>query len=228
MGRMYTGTCATYNDDESTSPTQESGEEYGRPRAGENEPATEKSFESCSSPTTRCKEAFGGVCGGNGEFIQDTSFRLKNPAVTGRAGENEPATEKCSENSAGNVVGCRTAFSRLCCRRNTDFFADTSFRLKNSRRDRVAYFMDRILAKRSRFFILLGVWGFLQVVFAGGCYSLVWSGELEDGDPRDADRVWRAIESIWEAWTFMADPGTHAKVFTTSERLVASAITLSG
>eukprot|EP00443_Scrippsiella_acuminata_P093567 CAMPEP_0115385392 /NCGR_PEP_ID=MMETSP0271-20121206/7605_1 /TAXON_ID=71861 /ORGANISM="Scrippsiella trochoidea, Strain CCMP3099" /LENGTH=141 /DNA_ID=CAMNT_0002808787 /DNA_START=63 /DNA_END=484 /DNA_ORIENTATION=+ len=84
---------------------------------------------------------------------------------------------------------------------------------KPSRRDKWAYFLDRILAKRSGIFLLMFAWGLLQVTVFGMLYSSVWLFEGPGGgsgqcdDPRERRSVNRYIEGFWEAWTFMADPG---------------------
>lgn len=101
--------------------------------------------------------------------------------------------------------------------------------MRNSWRDRLAYHADRILVKRSAFMLALATWGLCQVAVSGTGYWLVWYPDLLD-DPRDLEvmSVFGWVECVWQAWTFMADGGTHARVWLTTERLVSCAITLGG
>eukprot|EP00929_Paragymnodinium_shiwhaense_P005127 TRINITY_DN10667_c0_g1_i1.p1 TRINITY_DN10667_c0_g1~~TRINITY_DN10667_c0_g1_i1.p1 ORF type:complete len:947 (-),score=153.23 TRINITY_DN10667_c0_g1_i1:70-2910(-) len=98
---------------------------------------------------------------------------------------------------------------------------------KNSYRDRVAYLVDRVLAKRSRFFMALFAMGFLQLLVCGAAYSVVWQYEpyIDDRPEREVNRF---VESIWESWSFFADPGVHARVYRPEQRVVAAGITLLG
>jgi len=61
----------------------------------------------------------------------------------------------------------------------------------------------------------------VQVAIGGLFYSLV----IDESDYEDRNIF---SESFWNAWTFMADPGSHSEVVTSSQRIVASFITVGG
>lgn len=98
---------------------------------------------------------------------------------------------------------------------------------RGTRRERFAYLIDSMLSKRWSQCVALVCFGALQVAIWGMIYSAVW--RYEDGDdPRDEDSINRFTEGIWEAWTFMADPGTHSKVYWPEQRVVAAFIAVVG
>lgn len=116
-----------------------------------------------------------------------------------------------------------------CCTAEKNAEPDTILshrHLRFSCRDHLHYLSDRIMTKPLRFFIALAVCGLLQVIVGACAYFLVW--RLEPGDPRDRDSINAFSESMWEAWTFMADPGSHAKVLFADQRIIGSLITLGG
>jgi len=98
---------------------------------------------------------------------------------------------------------------------------------KVSSREYVMYRLDTILSKKWALCAVVFGIGAVWVFALGLVYSFFWTYEA-GSDPRTRDRVNRRIEGIWEAWTFMADPGTHAKVYLTDQRLIAATITLGG
>jgi len=58
-------------------------------------------------------------------------------------------------------------------------------------------------------------------------YASVWRYE-KGSDPRDEADVNRFTEGLWEAWTFMSDPGTHSKVMWPEQRVAGSLISVGG
>mmetsp|Transcript_75294 Transcript_75294/g.137488 ORF Transcript_75294/g.137488 Transcript_75294/m.137488 type:complete len:465 (-) Transcript_75294:1725-3119(-) len=147
----------------------------------------------------------------------------------------EPVPEKRSGERNSRCCGC-------CCRRHDDSFSNLSLpgdafdrtkqvRLRNSKRDILAYFLDRILAKRWRFFLALFMWGIFQVAMGGLLYAAVWRYDpvSEGGEERrPRDEVNRFAEAFWTAWTYMADPGSHSRAFDTDQRIVGSVLTVLG
>jgi hypothetical protein len=74
---------------------------------------------------------------------------------------------------------------------------------------------------------MLLVAGAIQVSVFGIAYGvLVW--RPEKNDPRDQARVSRYVEGIWEAWTYTADGGTHAKAYHFEQRALGFIITFCG
>jgi hypothetical protein len=67
---------------------------------------------------------------------------------------------------------------------------------------------------------------FFLVFGWGSIYATVWRYERDD--PRPRERVWMIIEGLWAAWTFMADGGTHAKVYYPEQRILAGIIAFTG
>lgn len=92
-------------------------------------------------------------------------------------------------------------------------------------KDMVAYFLDRVFVKRWAFFLFLTVVGLIMIAVFGFLYALVIE---EDWSQSQANDMNIYIEGVWAAWTFMADPGTHADVTTSSQRILGSIITLGG
>mmetsp|Transcript_58915 Transcript_58915/g.103103 ORF Transcript_58915/g.103103 Transcript_58915/m.103103 type:complete len:825 (+) Transcript_58915:103-2577(+) len=95
-----------------------------------------------------------------------------------------------------------------------------------SRCDRLAYLIDQLLSKRWSQCVALCCFGLVQVAIFGLIYAAVW--KPQDGDPRKEEDCNRFVEGIWEAWTFMADPGTHSKDFMPEQRVVGAIITVGG
>jgi len=151
----------------------------------------------------------------------------------GNGEDSEPLAQKGGPERSACWRAC--CFILCCCRHGQSAqYHDTQrldIHLKNSKRDRVAYLADRVLAKRWRFFLALTAWGLIQVLIGGLAYALVYRYDpVEEGgsERRPQDDITTVIEGIWVAWTFMADPGTHAHVFDTDQRIVGSFITIGG
>lgn len=102
--------------------------------------------------------------------------------------------------------------------------------------DRFSYRLDTQLAKRWVQWVLLAAVGMLEVVGGG----LLYTGAASVNGDRCSDVFSQAIglsrrpsremfaEGFWEAWTFMADPGTCSKTFLPEQRVVSSVMTILG
>lgn len=82
---------------------------------------------------------------------------------------------------------------------------------KNTRRERFLYLVDRVLAKRWRFFVLLSVIGFLQILLGGAMYMMVAERGSEACLNCDSNMD-LLQESLWMSWLFMADPGSQGVI----------------
>lgn len=99
---------------------------------------------------------------------------------------------------------------------------------RTSKLERFNYRLDWLLSKRWIQCVFLGMIGLISVIIGGFMYAGVWQFEGDDCDPREEHSIDIFAEGIWEAWTFMADPGTHAKARNQEQRFVAAFITLVG
>eukprot|EP00929_Paragymnodinium_shiwhaense_P005129 TRINITY_DN10667_c0_g2_i1.p1 TRINITY_DN10667_c0_g2~~TRINITY_DN10667_c0_g2_i1.p1 ORF type:complete len:835 (-),score=170.48 TRINITY_DN10667_c0_g2_i1:120-2624(-) len=101
-------------------------------------------------------------------------------------------------------------------------------RKTNSRKERLRYLIDRVLAKRWRFFLALAALGAIHTVISGFFYAIVFTFRPEEGDDREEREVGIFAESIWVAWTLYSDPGTQASITRTDQRIVSAVISLGG
>mmetsp|Transcript_7715 Transcript_7715/g.17860 ORF Transcript_7715/g.17860 Transcript_7715/m.17860 type:complete len:863 (+) Transcript_7715:65-2653(+) len=80
---------------------------------------------------------------------------------------------------------------------------------------RLKYLIDRNLGTRRNQFLGVVILGCCLILVLGALYSLVnESGSITEG--------W------WEAWTYMADPGTHSEAQTVQQRVLAAVIACVG
>jgi hypothetical protein len=95
---------------------------------------------------------------------------------------------------------------------------------------RCSYIMGRIITEHGRRaqILMLFMAGVVSVVVLGFGFSIVWRDEREPYDDRDPADIDRYQESLWIAWIFMADGGTHAKVFHAGQRFAGGLIAVCG
>lgn len=100
---------------------------------------------------------------------------------------------------------------------------DLFFRRTSQRIDIFKYNMDCVLASKRWFAVVLAGVGIVQV-FALGClyYMAAWRDT-----PRENVQC-PLCHATWEAWTFMADPGLHAVMFLSNERIIGSMCAIMG
>jgi len=114
-------------------------------------------------------------------------------------------------------------------RETPDGFEEDGNEAVYTSKDRYLYKLDAVIgSKKGQSYILLFIClAFTAAAGAAFCYVVP---AKDKGDQDFADRVHGHVwQGMWEAWTYMADPGTHAGVpDTLAVRLLALAITWFG
>ena len=82
-------------------------------------------------------------------------------------------------------------------------------------KDYFFYRIDYLFSKNPRFKAMATLWAAIFVTLIGGFLWCIGTGQT-------------LSESIWTAWTYVADPGTHAENRGIIERLVSFSLTLGG
>jgi hypothetical protein len=98
---------------------------------------------------------------------------------------------------------------------------------RHTLKERMMYILEGILIRhgyKSQVILLFATMT-CMVVVTGICYSFVWTSDPDDTREGSRNVI---IEGMWEAWTFMADPGTQGKLFIASQRIPAATITIIG
>lgn len=133
---------------------------------------------------------------------------------------NEPEFVKGAKktNSFGKRPSMNEPEARCCT-------CCTSNPARHSCRDKLLYLLDRVFVKRWAFALFLIGVGLFLIGSLGMAYSQVIA---EDWSAEDVATKNVYIEGIWAAWTFMADPGTHADVQTRPQRILGATIGLAG
>jgi len=100
---------------------------------------------------------------------------------------------------------------------------------KGSLLERSMYRMERQFSRHGwalQIFLLV-LFGAVVLTLCGMCYALVW--EYDDRiDDRAEEDVSPWLEGVWQAWTFMADGGTHASRTKAQQRVVGASISIMG
>ena len=87
---------------------------------------------------------------------------------------------------------------------------------------RTYYRLDQWLARRRSQVLIITFSGTLSILLMGTLFYFLGPDTFEDGTVRAWD------DAIWDTWTFMTDPGTHADTRGRISRLVAAATTIIG
>eukprot|EP00928_Gymnodinium_smaydae_P026867 TRINITY_DN20963_c0_g3_i1.p1 TRINITY_DN20963_c0_g3~~TRINITY_DN20963_c0_g3_i1.p1 ORF type:complete len:881 (-),score=82.41 TRINITY_DN20963_c0_g3_i1:148-2790(-) len=139
---------------------------------------------------------------------------------------SSPKTSNSSMTGASQAPS--TCCSRICCRRSRRRRNNETLRRFNIK-DAFLYHFETLMVAHGFLtqLICLSILGALQVGLYGYAYAQVWTYDASV-DPRDEATVSPIWEGFWEAWTFMADPGTHAKTFLPKQRIGSAIIAVLG
>lgn len=97
----------------------------------------------------------------------------------------------------------------------------------------VAYFLDRVLAKRWSFFLALAGAGLVMVLLFAFLTTVAW-GCKEHRESMISDGFRKChygalyAQGLWLAWTWMADPGQQQDATNPRQKIVGSIITVGG
>lgn len=90
---------------------------------------------------------------------------------------------------------------------------------------KILYYGDAIMSKRKSQCMALALVGVIKVFLGGLLFATVIDDTFDI--PKHPDyNFWRS--SIWKAWAYMADPGSHAELWLTKQRVVSAAISIGG
>jgi len=169
-------------------------------------------------PTSAMPGATGESSGTRMSQKQGSQDLVKTMALQAPEPQYEKGVRKSTKNIAVFQENDNRSWMRvcgLCC----------GGKERHSVKDVILYFLDRVFVKRWAFFLFLTVVGLIMIGLFGLMYAAVIS---EDWTASQQSEMNIYIEGIWAAWTFMADPGTHADVQTSEQRIMGSIITLGG
>eukprot|EP00931_Biecheleriopsis_adriatica_P114953 TRINITY_DN90819_c0_g1_i1.p1 TRINITY_DN90819_c0_g1~~TRINITY_DN90819_c0_g1_i1.p1 ORF type:complete len:868 (+),score=127.80 TRINITY_DN90819_c0_g1_i1:59-2662(+) len=157
--------------------------------------------------------------------------------VEGEEDDSPISTKKSWSERISESQPDRCARVRRCCRCLCKCFCRCLCRCchggegsngRSLRREKFFYALDKALARRSRFFALMTLMGAIQVLACALLYFLTAVAEQRDFLDAASWDFELFSESLWIAWTFMADPGTQSDVELPWLRIVGSVISVSG
>jgi hypothetical protein len=117
-----------------------------------------------------------------------------------------------------SICGWIARRSFLFCSKEFQIFIETKDRQNKDEFSEMEYFLyrlDYLYSHDEKFKPAALFSAAISLIFIGGC---LWWVSTEDS----------LIESFWAAWTFIADPGTHADNTGLMQRLVSLLMTLGG